>query len=235
MPLNIKNKFIVKQSVRVNPIPPVPPPVAWYKGDGNGNDSSGNGNNAYTLGRSTFSPGKIGQAFSFGLSGNGVSIASNSMNNIGGNKLSLSAWVNWNGYTGNTDINCVMRKCYLGGYNASPRRSYSIDMGKSNGSITFDINEVGTVTAPAGTASPNTWVHVAATYDGSKMCIYINGVLSNTTVTTGTIPQYTGPLTIGGASEFGNNNAMKGLVDEVKIWNIALTPANVLALYNQLT
>jgi chitodextrinase len=68
---------------------------------------------------------------------------------------------------------------------------------------------------------PNTWTHVAATYDGTQFRMYINGVQVSSTPATGSIQPTTTPLRIGGntySSEF-----FQGLIDEVRIYNRALT------------
>lgn len=71
----------------------------------------------------------------------------------------------------------------------------------------------------------NTWTHLASTYDGSIQRLYINGQLAKSRVQTGKIKISGGNLRIGGnnfASEFFN-----GLIDEVKIYNRALTATEI--------
>jgi len=70
------------------------------------------------------------------------------------------------------------------------------------------------------------WVHVVGTYDGSNAKIYINGVLANTgDLSQLSIGTPTEPLRMLGSSSSGN-------VDDVRIYNTALTDDEVLALYN---
>ena len=78
--------------------------------------------------------------------------------------------------------------------------------------------------ATAALAS-NTWTHVAATYDGAQVRMYINGVQVSSTPTTGSIQSTTTPLRIGGntySTEF-----FQGLIDEVRIYNRVLTQAEI--------
>jgi hypothetical protein len=65
---------------------------------------------------------------------------------------------------------------------------------------------------------PNTWHHIAGTYDGNNVRIYIDGTLRATNASTisGNIADVSSPLNIG--SDFG------GYIDRVQIFNRALTP-----------
>ncbi len=73
---------------------------------------------------------------------------------------------------------------------------------------------------PNGAPDINKWYHVAATYDGFKLRIYINGVLSATEEFPGTISRNTNPITIG--NQPGYAEYFRGSVDEVRIWDRAL-------------
>lgn len=89
----------------------------------------------------------------------------------------------------------------------------------------------GTVSAlSAGTIIANTWTHIGATYDGANMRLYINGAVVDTTAKTGAI-NYSGSSdlfigrTAGSSSNFHN-----GLVDDVRVYNRALTTAEMVQL-----
>jgi hypothetical protein len=72
----------------------------------------------------------------------------------------------------------------------------------------------------------NSWAHVAATYDGSMLRVYLNGTEVASQPRTGAIDTSTGPLRIGGNSiwpgEFFN-----GLVDDVRVYSRALTAEEI--------
>ncbi len=67
----------------------------------------------------------------------------------------------------------------------------------------------------------NKWSHLVATYDGSYQRVYVNGVQVAARAQTGLIPTSSGALRIGGNSIWGNY--FTGLIDEVRIYNRALT------------
>jgi uncharacterized repeat protein (TIGR01451 family) len=68
--------------------------------------------------------------------------------------------------------------------------------------------------------SPNTWTHVAVTYDGADKKFYINGTLDNTEPHAGTIAQNTLSAYVGRQGESTDAGHYDGLIDEVRIWNV---------------
>ena len=74
-------------------------------------------------------------------------------------------------------------------------------------------------------ASPvGSWTHVALTYDGSQLLLYVNGVQVASRAASGAIQSSTSPLWIGG-NQYGEN--FTGLIDDVRVYNRALTPAEI--------
>ncbi len=78
-----------------------------------------------------------------------------------------------------------------------------------------------------GTAAlaANTWAYLALSYDGSTLRIYVNGTLVGSQAKTGAIASSTNQLQIGGDSIFGQ--FFSGMIDEVRVYNTALTAAQV--------
>jgi dihydrofolate reductase len=71
----------------------------------------------------------------------------------------------------------------------------------------------------------NTWTHLAMTYDGTTLKIYVNGTLVTSTAQSGTIVASTNPLQIGGDSTYGQY--FRGMIDEVRVYNIVLTQTQI--------
>jgi hypothetical protein len=83
-----------------------------------------------------------------------------------------------------------------------------------------------TTTNVYGTKLPlNSWSHIAGTYDGTTMRFYVNGLLVAIQPQTGAIPVSTGALSIGGDSVSGQ--FWNGLIDEVRVYNRALSQAEI--------
>src|SRR5258707_7115543 len=71
----------------------------------------------------------------------------------------------------------------------------------------------------------NAWSHVALTWDGSTMRLYINGVEAENHARTGTLQSTTTPLRIGNNSPYGE--FFQGLIDEVRIYNRTLSAVEI--------
>jgi len=78
----------------------------------------------------------------------------------------------------------------------------------------------------------NAWNHVAGSFDGSQIRLYINGVLGASQDYAGAISLATHDVNIGRNSEV-IDRAYRGIIDEVRIYNSALTDAEVLYLSNE--
>ena len=70
------------------------------------------------------------------------------------------------------------------------------------------------------------WVHVAGTYDGTTIKIYVNGELAANGAYTEAINHTTAPLLIGTGA---GNYRFKGDIDDASVWNVALTQAQIQA------
>ncbi|MFZ4058434.1 MAG: LamG-like jellyroll fold domain-containing protein [Ferruginibacter sp.] len=77
----------------------------------------------------------------------------------------------------------------------------------------------------------NQWHHVAASYDGENIRLYVDGVLENTLAATGTLPIVTSPLGIGYNYADGRYQFI-GKIDEVRIWNVARNLTQITATMN---
>jgi hypothetical protein len=93
----------------------------------------------------------------------------------------------------------------------------------------FEIKEVGSVMAPIPAAEG--WHHLAATYDGSTLRIYWNGVCAAQAPASGRIPRTGDALCVGSKREGAPaGDYFKGKLDDLLIVGRALTAAEILAL-----
>lgn len=74
----------------------------------------------------------------------------------------------------------------------------------------------------------NRWYHVAGTYDGSNLKIYVDGVLQGTTPANISIGN-TGSLSIGYHNMTDWEYFVDGIMDEIRIWNVARTQNEIQA------
>ena len=82
---------------------------------------------------------------------------------------------------------------------------------------------IGSVGLSAASSLPvaNVWYHIAGTYDGSQMSIYVNGVLEGSMSSSGSIPTNGYNLLIG-TEQDSLGNFFNGVIDEVRLWSTAL-------------
>ena len=71
----------------------------------------------------------------------------------------------------------------------------------------------------------NAWTHLASTYDGTTLRLFVNGTQVATKAATGAMPNTANPLRIGGNAVWGEYFA--GLIDEVRIYNRALSAVEI--------
>ncbi|MFZ0033784.1 MAG: LamG domain-containing protein, partial [Sedimentisphaerales bacterium] len=75
----------------------------------------------------------------------------------------------------------------------------------------------------------NVWHHVAGTYDGNEVKLYIDGVLKATTAHSGTIGTNTYNVNIGTNSQYPER-LYNGLIDDVRIYDKALSQAEIASI-----
>lgn len=76
-----------------------------------------------------------------------------------------------------------------------------------------------------GKLSTNVWTHLAGTYDGTTMRLYVNGAQVSSRAQTGQIPTSTSALQIGGDTIYGQY--FRGTIDEVRVYQRALSAAEI--------
>jgi len=174
---------------------------------------SGNGNNGSISGATWTTSGKYGDALSF----NGTNARVN-INNATSLQLrsgmTLEAWV----YP--TSVSSAWRDVIYKGNDNYYLEGTSPNSSRPAMGGTFGGNLYGTSPLTA-----NTWAHLAASYDGATMRLYVNGVQVASRAQTGAIATSTNPLQIGGDSIYGQYFA--GRIDEVRIYNRALSAAQI--------
>jgi len=203
--------------------------VGWWPFSGNANDESGNGNNGIATNAVLTSDRNNNINSSYDFTNGYVTINENSYSIS--NAITISAWVKLNQIDGLRIAAKHSGCCNTANYGwmlagDGPSNSYSWVIS------TDGNNWIGGNTAN-GTANLNIWQHVVATYDGHFMRVYINGLESlNSSFPkpqTGNLFLSSSPLTIG--KDGGSAFFTKGKIDDIGIWNRALTGQEITSLY----
>jgi len=195
--------------------------VSWWPGNGNANDIK-DGNNGTLVNGATFAAGFVGQAFSFNGS-NYVEIPDAPNLDFGSNSpMSIDMWVFRTSSASNMH--------FIGKRSGCGTISYQMGLNTSGaGEGLFFGAGLGDEVATGQDLPLNTWTHVAGTFDGTTYRFYINGILAGAP-TTGTLgPTITDPLRIGTS---GSCAGFGGLIDEVQLFNRALSQSEILSIVN---
>jgi subtilisin family serine protease len=124
-------------------------------------------------------------------------------------------------------------------YSSSPSKESILleARGDVDDRIRFNISTDGGIPTETVVASQqkfvaNTWYHVAGTYDGVRMRLYINGQEDNSTPKSGNIFTSDSEWNIG-AFNYGGVAYFEGTIDDVRIYDRALSAAEILQLYQK--
>jgi hypothetical protein len=134
------------------------------------------------------------------------------------NQVTLEAWVN------------IKNKVDIGRFVS--KGGGRMTLGSPGNQIMMEIKNTGgtTIQAKSPDYSANTWIHVAGTYDGNEVRLYIDGILKDSASQTGNIEDAGDALTIGNDAT-GTSQAINGSIDEVRVYKRALTAEEIRTHY----
>jgi plastocyanin len=214
-----------------------PPPsgmVDWWPGNGNGYDVQG-GNNVTLYNGAGFAAGMVGQAFNFQNAPNATSgqYAGNTSPvglPVGNSARTLDLWFRTAtnlSTTGQTESALFE---YGAGNTADALGGHAfglITTASAPGKLYFTGE--GQDLAGTTTIQPNTWYHAAVTYDGTTVTLYLNGQVENSAARFLNTFLDANGLTIGLRP---GSAVWNGQIDEVELFNRALSQAEIQAIYN---
>ncbi|WP_272473957.1 LamG-like jellyroll fold domain-containing protein [Baekduia alba] len=180
-------------------------------------DSSGNGLNGTITGATRSTTGKFGNDLTFNGTSNWVTVADNAKLDLT-NKITMEAWVN------PTALGTTWRTAMIKENTSALVYSLYANAGNSKASGHVSTPAESNTMSTANIAV-NTWTHLATTYDGATLKLYVNGTLVSSKAVTGSMPNSTGALRFGGNNVWGE--WFKGQLDEIRLYNTALTQAQV--------
>jgi len=202
--------------------------VAYYKMEGNWNDSTANANNG-TSNNITYSTGngKILQGGGFNGTSSNITIPNSTSLNITSNEISFSFWIyptatlnnNWVLFKWATSSQWVYSMWFFSG---TDMKMYM----RLNGSITTGSGEV----ISSWVVSQNVWTHIAGVYNWSTQKIYINWTEVWSQNYSSSLTSNTNTLILW--YYFTQTQDFQWNIDEVWIWNRWLTATEVSTLYN---
>ena len=202
--------------------------VAWYKFDGNANDSSGNGNNGVVHG-ATLTADRFGNpngAYSFG-GDDWIQVANSASLSLPTKAMSFCVWMR-------TEVEDGWVPFLSKGTSS---RQYGFELGYGRETTLFinDYNGTGCgrdvfVAVDSVSLNSGAWHFVVLTYDGNEIKAYANGELIASRAVEDSFVANSSDLYIGKdipeVTEY-----FSGAMDDLRIYNRALSAAEVKALY----
>lgn len=223
--------------------------VGWWPFNGNANDESGNGNNGTVFGaaNSIDRNGVANSCYDFDLVGKSWGQQNKEIyipysSQFNSNQLSVSVWVYPRSYfdpaNSNDKNSAIIRRCQ-GGYSNPNGQVWGIDFNDNyvRGFVLNSSTNNSQISATAIYNVPltlNYWHHIVMTFDGASVKLFINDTLVATTATTIVMNTLgTSGISIGVSNQANgwwyDSNAK---IDDIGIWNRALTTQEVQNLYN---
>jgi len=136
--------------------------------------------------------------------------------------ITLEAWVKFADLT--QSKKSIISKSQYGAY------AFAMDWLVPD-AVSFDVWVDGDYRKPSfpiSNFSAGVWYHLAGTFNGSYVRLYVNGALKDSVQASGTIGTSDVPFIIGAESDPGGTAAyFNGTIDEVRIWNVARTEAQI--------
>ncbi len=209
--------------------------VAYYPFNGNANDASGNGNNGTVNGAILISDrlGNSASAYNFDGLGSFIQVPNSSVLNFESlNTMSLSYWINAFSLS-NSQVSLILSKQTGAG---TTQDGFNSNIETSNQSSFRIMNGTSTPQFTIGTdvqmIQTNSWYHVVHIYNGNEGFIYINGILISSQYGSAFIGDNSADLLIGKPNwNAGNVKNFHGVIDDVGIYNRALSASEVQQLY----
>lgn len=199
--------------------------VYWLRGQYNADDFTGQ-HDGSLFGGTSFVTGKVGKAFSLYGDGEYIVIPSHPDLPHGSDPRTIEMWV----YSAESSWLNDFRTLFYTGINTQ-RKAFGIDF-EVYPSLQFytwaDDLSVDSAVPMIG------WFHVAMVYDGNTLIkAYTNGVERGSRTLGGLLDTFNGETFIGsGVNSIGNPVYFYGGLDEVTMYNRALSSSEILNIYN---
>jgi hypothetical protein len=218
------------------PMPCVIPPAgltSWWRAENDANDSSSGGNNGTLLNGTGFASGLVNQAFSFEGPASQTAVSIPRSTSLLTATYSFETWIKPLAQPDNID-----NQDWIFGQNRG--RQLNIRTGSTGVNVAFQLSDYGSFHDVVSTSEIplNQWTHVAGTWNGTTLMLYIDGVLNNATTTEAISWDSGCEFFIGGTYHPAQDGCetvgqfFTGLIDEVSYYNRPLTQCEIKAIHD---
>ena len=205
--------------------------VAYYRMEGNANDSKGSNNGAPSAVAFSSSDGKFGQGADFNGSISIITVPETAT--LKPANITLHVWLHLNGTVGPGNYPIIIDRANAHASTAGFFDGYQLFINGNTGKIQGRVFTPATVGGDFNTVPvAGRWYMIDLTYDGITLKCYVNGVQEPTTYTGSHSIAYTSKINLGmGARTTGTTSYLSGWLDDAAIFSRALTATEVAILY----
>jgi hypothetical protein len=211
----------------VNPTPPCTLPAAglisWWRGEGNALDHTG-ANNGTLTNDTRYGPGKVGQGFLFDGDADAVPLGNPA--NLQLQDFTIECWIR---RASTSLVSLDAGGNAAGTFYSYGTGGYGFQIG-TEGQLALSKIGFGAALSSGGTIIDTNWHHVAVSKNGSAVVFYTDGAVNSVaTYNPGFV--FTPPVAIGA---WGDNygNSFLGTIDEIAVYNRALSTDEIQSIYN---
>jgi len=211
--------------------------VSWWPGDGHANDIEGF-NHGSLQGGAGFAAGQVGQAFALDGIDDYVNFGNDASLQVSSGDFTIDAWVRFSALTHPPGANLgppgdmsILDKMKAGAGNGDGWRLIKQDDDRfwfclGGGCSPASENTVRSATS----ATTGAWFHLAVTVSADSFALYVNGVREDVKPSPVFTDTQVGDLLLG-AHNAGTDARLNGLIDEVEVFDRALSGAEVAAIH----
>ena len=198
--------------------------VAWWPGDGNTENLVSGGPDGILRNGATYAQGKVSQAFTLDGGNDHVEVA-----NFGSfTVFSVDTWVFRNRGTASRESIVSYKE------GNSPNCGFVLSLNEDGSShrprLWVQVNSQWKYAEGGASVPLSTWTFLTGTYDGQTIRMYVNGVEVDSTSASGAMTQCSQKTGIGSRASL-NTHFFPGLIDEVEIFDRALSASEVQSIY----
>jgi hypothetical protein len=206
--------------------------VGWWPFNGNANDESGNGNNGTVNGATltTDRNGVASKAYNFNGVNNSIDIGNPATLGNNPQNYTQSAWAQYQDFPTTLVYNLYPMISKRHQNNGS---DWATPYLNPNGQIVFVADDQfyqNSIPAYSNVLNIDQWYHFTFVKSNNNYSIYVNGILINSSIDNHIMEGSTDNILIG--AQLAWNQYNKGQLDDIGIWNRALTQEEITNLYN---
>ncbi len=210
--------------------------VGYWPFNGNANDESGNGNNG-TVNGATLTLDSFGNSNSaYGLStlSDNLSVT-NTQPSFNNNALTVSLWLKFPTQYNQSSLALVKNGIpYTNGFNVAIDQNDSA-YGANNYLVVFLVGNGNAVSFISNQSELGVWSNIVSTFDGINIKIYLNGILKATQPFNQSMNIPNNNLVFGSWDNPTTPVIQTRQLDDIGIWNRALTQQEITNLYNSVS